>query len=102
MKVQMTSATANALARATGGCLDNVKAEGETLAGPRTEPQIRWPRNGVGEYTTIAELMSEATENRPPALRPWPRDSGLYLDQARGNRRAAIPHSLRAKPGFRG
>ena len=58
----MTSATANALARTTGGCLDNVKAEAETVAGPRTEPQITWPRNSVGEYTTIAELMSEATE----------------------------------------
>jgi hypothetical protein len=62
MKVQTTGATADALARTTGGCLDNVKAEAETVAGPRTEPQITWPRNSVGEYTTIAELMSEATE----------------------------------------
>ena len=62
----MTSATANALARTTGGCLDNVKAEAETVAGPRTEPQITWPRNSVGEYTTIAELMSEATATDRP------------------------------------
>jgi hypothetical protein len=39
-----------------------VKAEAETVAGPGTEPQITWPRNSVGEYTTIAALMSEATE----------------------------------------
>jgi hypothetical protein len=62
MKVQMTSATANALARTTGGCPNNVKAEAETVAGPRTERQITWPRNSVGEHTTIAELMSETTE----------------------------------------
>jgi hypothetical protein len=62
MKVQMTSATADALARTTGGRLDNVKAEAETVAGPRTELQITWPRNRVGESTSIAELMSEATE----------------------------------------
>src|ERR1700722_17325739 len=32
----------------------------------RTEPQITWPRNSVGEYTTIAELMSEATATDRP------------------------------------
>jgi hypothetical protein len=62
MKVPMTSATANALARTIGGCLDDVKAEAETVAGLRTKPQITWPRNSVGEYTTIAELMSGAAE----------------------------------------
>ena len=102
MKVQMTSAIANALARTTGGCLDNVKAEAETVAGPRTEPQIRWPRNSVGEYTTIAELMSEATEtHRRLCAEVLAIQAYIWIRHA-VNRRAAIPHSLRAKPGFGG
>jgi hypothetical protein len=42
--------------------IDIVKAEAETVAGPRTEPQIAWPRNSAGEYTTIDAQMSETTE----------------------------------------
>ena len=100
MKVKMTSATANALARTTGVSLDNVKAEAETVAGPRTEPQITWPRNSVGEYTTIAELMSEATEtDRQRCAIALAIQAYIRIRYA-VSRRAAILHSLRAKPGF--
>ncbi|HYZ22194.1 MAG TPA: hypothetical protein VE690_08565 [Rhodopila sp.] len=43
--------------------MDNVKPEAEIVADQRTELQVTWSGNGVGEYATIAELMSEATES---------------------------------------
>jgi hypothetical protein len=61
MNVQMIGATAIALACAIGRNLDKAKPEAGRVADQRTELQVTWPRNGAGDYATIAELMSKAT-----------------------------------------
>jgi hypothetical protein len=38
--------------------LSNANPESEFIADHRAEPQVTWPRNSVGEYATIAELIS--------------------------------------------
>ena len=94
MKVQMIAANTVALACAMGRCIDNVKPEAEVVGDQRTGLQVTWPRNGVGEYVTIAELMSETTESDGRRRAIALAIQAYIWIRCSVNRRVAAPHLL--------